>query len=71
MCLGADDAPGDDHEVLEADEGDEVWDDAHLGAHVEGEAGEAERHQNGAQGGDHGAKSNPDLPWVSFRIQSR
>ena len=43
--------PCDDENVLEADECDEVWHDAHLGVHVEAESGEAERHEDGAKGG--------------------
>ena len=44
--------PRDDEDVLEADEGDEVWHDAHLGVHVEAESGEAEGHEDGAEDGE-------------------
>ena len=53
--------PGDDEDVFQADECDEVWDDAHFGVHVETEAREAERHEDGAEDGEDGAKGDAQL----------
>ena len=53
--------PCDDEDVLEADEGDEVGHDAHLGVHVEAESREAERHEDGAEDGEDGAEGDAEL----------
>ena len=53
--------PRDYEDVLEADEGDEVGHDAHLGVHVEAESREAERHEDGAEDGEDGAEGDAEL----------
>ena len=62
--------PGDDEDVLKADECDEVWDDAHFGVHVEAKAGEAERHEDGAGDGEDGAKGDAQLGPEQFDLRA-
>lgn len=64
-------AASDDDDVLEADEGHEIRDKVHLAVDVEAEAGETERHANGAEHGDYGAHGNADLGADQFDLRKK
>ena len=56
-----DHAPRDHHRVLQADEGDQIGHHAHLAAHVEGQSGQGQGHEDGPEDAGHRADGDHDL----------